>query len=207
MGSYSVHQVFDGPASLLFSCQCWHVGREVMVMAPPPACDSAESPCFHGCLAFLHQHFLPWFPPSAAAAKSLQSCLTLCGPVDSSSLGSSVPGILQAIQEWVAISFSNEWKWKVKVKSLSRVWHSATPWTAAYQAPPSMGFSRREYWSGVPLPSLYTSLRQHKYIILQFCKTEIWNKSHQAKIEVSANYIPIPKPPGRIYFFFDGLLA
>ena len=49
--------------------------------------------------------------------------------------------------------FSNAWKWKVKVKSLSRVWLLATPWTAAYQAPPSMGFSRQEYWSGVPLPS------------------------------------------------------
>ena len=65
-----------------------------------------------------------------------------------------VPGILQArTLEWVAISFSNALKWKVKVKSLSRVWLLATPWTAAYQAPPSMGFSRQEYWSGVPLPS------------------------------------------------------
>ena len=58
--------------------------------------------------------------------------------------GSPVPGILQArILEWVAISFSNAWKWKVKVKSLSRVRLLATPWTAAYQAPPSMGFSRQ----------------------------------------------------------------
>ena len=65
-----------------------------------------------------------------------------------------LPRILQArTLEWVAISFSNAWKWKVKVKSLSRVWLLATPWTAAYQAPPSMGFSRQEYWSGVPLPS------------------------------------------------------
>ena len=72
-----------------------------------------------------------------------------CGPP-----GSPVPGILQArTLEWVAISFSNAWKWKVKVKSLSRVWLLATPWTAAYQAPPSMGFSRQQYWSGVPLPS------------------------------------------------------
>ena len=63
-----------------------------------------------------------------------------------------VPGIFQArTLEWVAISFSNAWKWKVKVKLLSRVWLLATPWTAAYQAPPSMGFSRWEYWSGVPL--------------------------------------------------------
>ena len=87
-------------------------------------------------------------------AKSLQSCPTLCYPIDSSPSGSPVPGILQArTLEWVAISFSNTWKWKVKVKLLSRVQLFATPWTAAYQAPPSMGFSRQEYWSGVPLPS------------------------------------------------------
>ena len=89
---------------------------------------------------------------AATAAKSLQSCLTLCDPIDGSPLGSSVPGILQArTLEWVAISFSNAWKWKVKVKSLSHVRLLATPWTAAYQPPPSMGFSRQEYWSGVPL--------------------------------------------------------
>ena len=94
---------------------------------------------------------------AAAAAKSLQSCPTLCNPIDGSPLGSSVPGILQArILEWVAISFSNVWKWKVKVILLSCARLLATPWTAAYQAPPSMGFSRQEYWSGVPLPSPYT---------------------------------------------------
>ena len=87
---------------------------------------------------------------TAAAAKSLQSCLTLCYPIDGSPPGSPVPGILQArTLEWVAISFSNGWKWKVKVKSLSRVQLSATPWTAAHQAPLSMGFSRQEYRSGV----------------------------------------------------------
>ena len=91
--------------------------------------------------------------PAAAAAKLLQSCPTLCDPIDGSPPGSPVPGILQArILEWVAISFSNAWKWEVKVKSLSHVWLLATPRTAAYQAPPSMGFSRQEYWSGVPLP-------------------------------------------------------
>ena len=91
---------------------------------------------------------------AAAAAKSLQSCPTLCDPTDGNPPGSAVPGILQArVLEWVAISFSNAGKWKVKVKSLSRVRLLATPWTAAYQAPPSMGFSRQEYWSGVPLPS------------------------------------------------------
>ena len=97
------------------------------------------------------------FPVSvtaAAAAKSLQSCPTPCDAIDGSSPGSPVPGILQArTLEWVAISFSNAWKWKVKVKSLSCVWLFETPWTAAYQAPPPMGLSRQEYWSGVPLPS------------------------------------------------------
>ena len=91
---------------------------------------------------------------AAAAAKSLQSCRTLCDPIDRSPPGSPVPGILQArTLEWVAISFSSAWKWKVKGKSLSRVWLLATPWTAAYQALPSMRFFRQEYWSGVPLPS------------------------------------------------------
>ena len=90
----------------------------------------------------------------AAAAKSLQSCPTLCDPWDGSPPGSPLPGILQArALEWVAISSSNAWKWKVKVKTLSRIWLLVTPWTAAYQAPPSMGFSRQEYWSGLPLPS------------------------------------------------------
>ena len=91
-----------------------------------------------------------------ASAKSLQSCPTLCNPIDGSPPGSPVPRILQArTLEWVAISFSNAWKWKVKVKLFSRVRLLATPWTAAHQAPPSMGFSRQEYWSGVPLPSPY----------------------------------------------------
>ena len=89
---------------------------------------------------------------TAAAAKSLQS--TLCNPIDGSPPGSPIPGILQArTLEWVAISFSNAWKWKEKGKSLSCVRLFTTPWTAAYQALPSMGFSRQEYWSGVPLPS------------------------------------------------------
>ena len=109
-------------------------------------------------------HSFSWLTFHAAAAKSLQSCLTLCDPTDSSPPGSPVPGILQArTLEWVASSFSNEWKWKVKVKSLSRVWLLATPWTAAHQAPPSMGFSRQEYWSGVPLPySGYINLHSHQ---------------------------------------------
>ena len=91
---------------------------------------------------------------AAAAAKLFQSCPTLCDPIDNSPPGSPVPEILQArILEWVAISFSNAWKWKVKVKLLSDVQLLATPSTAAYQAPLSMGFSRQEYWSGVPSPS------------------------------------------------------
>ena len=115
-------------------------------------------------IALVYGMFTVWacvcycpLPPelcSAAAAKSLQSCPTTCDPIDGSPPGSTVPGILQArTPEWVAISFSNAWKWKVKVKSLSCVWLLATPWTAAYQAPQSMGFSRQEYRSGVPLPS------------------------------------------------------
>ena len=96
---------------------------------------------------------------AAATAKSLQLCPTLCDPIDGSPPGSPIPGILQArTLEWAAISFSNAWKWKVKVKSLSRVWLLVTPWTAAYQAPPSMGFSGQQYWSGVPLPSPLKSI-------------------------------------------------
>ena len=100
---------------------------------------------------------------SAAAAKSLHSCLTLCDPIDGSPPGSPIPGILQArTLEWDAISFSNAWKWIVKVKSLSRIRLLVTPWTAAYQAPLSMGFSRQEYWSGLPLPSPFGHLRTGK---------------------------------------------
>ena len=92
------------------------------------------------------------FLDSVAAAKSLQSCPTLCDPIDGSPPGSPVPGILQArTPERVAISCSNAWKWKVKVMSLSHFQLFTTPWTAAYQAPPSMGFSRQNYWSSLTL--------------------------------------------------------
>ena len=102
-----------------------------------------------GCISGL------WIGHAAVAAKSLQSCPTLCDPIDGSQPGSPIPGILQArVLQWVAISFSNAWKWKVKVKSLSCVRLLGTSWTAAYQAPLPMGFSRQEYWSGVPLPTL-----------------------------------------------------
>ena len=92
----------------------------------------------------------------AAAARSIQSCLTLCDPIDSSPPGSPIPGILQArTLEWLPFPSPMHESEKVKVKSFSRVQLLATAWTAAYQIPPSMGFSRQEYWSGVPLLSPY----------------------------------------------------
>ena len=106
---------------------------------------------------------------AAAAAKSLQSCLTLCDPIEGSLSGPPVPGILQTrTLEWVAISFSNAWKWKVKVKSPSRVRLLAISWTAAHQAPPSMGFSRQEYWSGLPVPSPVTLSKFLNFLSLRF---------------------------------------
>ena len=148
-----------------------------------------------------HQMFSTWmclvFSSShAAAAKSLQSCPILCNPIDGSPQGSPVPGILQArTLEWAAISFSNAWKWKVKGKSLSRVRLFPTPWTTAYQAPPSMGFSRQEYWSGVLLPSPKTMLVTDEITELQFLSTSeymTWQSLYnllfkQAKI--TSNYI------------------
>ena len=137
---------------------------------------------------------------AAAAAKSLQSCPTLCDPIDRSPPGSPVPGILQArTLEWVAISFSNEWKWRVKVKSLSRVRLLVTPWTGAYQAPPSVGFSRQEFWSGVPLPSPKSI---NKYCQFYFQKTEsekIWKLLAAAKSLQSCPTLCDPidgSPPG-----------
>ena len=123
--------------------------------SPGSVSEAVWEPVF---LAMPQELPFSYFPTSAssavAAAKSLQSCPTLCDPIDGSPSGSPVPGILQArTLEWVAISFSNAWKWKVKVKLLSRVWLLATPWTAAYQAPPPTGFSRQGYWSGLPFPS------------------------------------------------------
>ena len=107
----------------------------------------------------------------SAAAKSLQSCLSLCNPIDGSPPGYPFPGILQArTLEWIAISFSNAWKWKVKVKLLSCVRLLATPWTAAHQAPPSMGFPRQEYHSGVSLPSPLVTLGSHKSSSLGYSK-------------------------------------
>ena len=104
--------------------------------------------------SILASHWVPACDVLAAACQVASVVSDSVRPLDCSLPDFSVHGILQArTLEWVAISFSNAWKWKVKVKSLSRVWLLATPWTAAYQAPPSMGFSRQQYWSGVPLPS------------------------------------------------------
>ena len=120
---------------------------------------------------------------AATAAKSLQSCPTLCDPIDNSPPGSPVPGILQArTLEWVVISFSNAWKWKVKVKSLSRVQLFATPWTAAYQAPSSMGFSRQEYWSGLPLPSLCSVTKSVQLFVSP------WTATHQASLSFTISW-------------------
>ena len=127
-------------------------------------------PCF--CYQEARQALAHLFPcplplPTHSAAKSLQSCPTLCDPIDGSPRGSPIPGILQArTLEWVAISFSDAWKWKVKVKSPSLVRPLATPWTSAHQAPPSMGFSGQEYWSGVPLQDLTACSRY--YIAYRF---------------------------------------
>ena len=129
--------------------------HSVLLQHTAPTSVTAHKPAVmwwsvHLLFTYLSAQSFPGGAAAAAAAKSLQSCPTLCNPIDGSPLGSSVPGILQArILEWVAISFSNAWKWKVKVKSLSRVWLFATPRTAAQQAPSSMGFSRQEYWSGL----------------------------------------------------------
>ena len=123
---------------------------------------------------------------AAAATKSLLSYPTLCDPIDGSLPGSPIPGILQArTLQWVAISLSHEGKWKVKVKSLSRVRLFMTPWTAAHQAPLPVGFSTPEYWSGVPLPSPLLSLK-----LLQMPVREPWNfecllVSHKGKSKFS----------------------
>ena len=127
---------------------------------------------------------------SAAAAKSLQSCRTLCDRIDGSPPGSPVPGILQARPlEWVAISFSNASKWKVNVKALIRVRLFTAPWTAAYQAPLSTGFSRQEEWSGLPLSSLQLSVNQKRFekkkkninYFLILTKVLLWNSYDHEK--------------------------
>ena len=148
----------------------WKGGQALLVYFPPWHVDlwypcqrsfshwfftlrSVSSPAYNWATrTFFSSILIDKFCPNGSAAdKSLQSCPNLCDPIDGSPTGSPVFWILQArILEWVAISFSNTWKWKVKVKSLRLLRLLATPWTEAYQAPRSMGFSRQEYWSGVP---------------------------------------------------------
>ena len=135
-------------------------------------------------------HFLLQCMKVKSESEVAQSCPTLCDSGDGSPLGSPVPGILQArTLEWVAISFSNAGKWKVKVKSLSRVQLIVTPWTAAYQAPQSMRFSRQEYWSGLPLPSLPSVKNFHPNWIhiqlncrLSYIKTGNETADYQVKV-------------------------
>ena len=151
-GTLDVSEVGGGGFPGCHAClELFGLGLEADIIFGAPGLESNELGHLRGVL---------WqVSTNAAAAKSLQSCLTLCDPIDGSPPGSAIPGILQArTLEWVAISSSNAWKCKVKVKSLSHVPLFMTPRTAAYQAPPSMGFSRQEYWSGVPLPS-----PQHKW--------------------------------------------
>ena len=140
-------------------------------------------------------------PAAAATAKSRQSCPTLRDPIDGSPPGSPIPGILQVrILEWVAISFSNAWKWKVKVKSLSYVRLFVTPWTAAHQAPWSMGPSGQEYWRGVPLPSLREPLdtllnRGNSLLVLVCLEFQItdgyWILTNLSLHLLSARFFPL----------------
>ena len=139
----------------------WHLYAAAaaarLLQSCPTLCDPIDgSPPASPVPGILQSRTLEWGAISFSNAgkwkvkvKSL-SRVWLCGPTDGSPPGSPVPGILQArTLEWVAISFSNAWKWKVKGKLLSRVQLFATPWTAAHQAPPSVGFSRQQYWSGL----------------------------------------------------------
>ena len=139
---------------LLFSSVSLHWSLRKVFLSLLTILWNSEFRCFY--LSFSPLLFASLlFTAAAAAAESLQSCPTLFNPIDGSPPGSAIPGILQArALEWVAISFSNAWEWKVKAKSLSHVQLLAAPWTEAYQAAPFMGFSRQEYWSGVPSPSL-----------------------------------------------------
>ena len=125
-------------------------------------------------------------------AKSLESCPTLCIPIDGSPPGFPVPGILQArTLEWVALSFSNAWKWKEKVKSLSRVRLLATPRTAAFQAPPSMGFSRQEYWSGIV----------SKYLLSE--RREEWEEEKDTKAELWKEYFALDTEKCEFTLYFN----
>ena len=146
----------------------------------------------------------------AAAAKSLRPCPTLCDPIDSSPPGCPVPGSLQTrILEWVAISFSNVWKSKVKVKSLSCVRLLETPWTAAHQAPPSLGFSRQEHWSGLPFPSPMHETEKWKWSRSVVSEPTYWTtkpqgESHSFSSTVDKNQcslalVSFPKTTSSVY--------
>ena len=89
--------------------------------------------------------------------------------------------------EWVAISFSSAWKWKVKVKLLSHVRLLVTPWIAAHQAPPSMGFARQEYWSGVPLPSPMSRDTENLNSAWQVDVLKLYAQQHQSKHSFQAH--------------------
>ena len=145
----------------IFIVLLWYKKKIYLISVPGNWCMCLKSQTQLNQLS-THAHWLPgteirhifYYTTARQSGTAMTLCPTLCNPTDGSPPGSPVPGILQArTLEWVAISFFNAWRWKVKVKSLSHVRLLATPWTAAFQAPPSMGFSRQEYWSGVPLPS------------------------------------------------------
>ena len=122
------------------------------------------------------------------------SCVRLCDPIDGSPPGSPIPGILQArTQEWVAISFSNAWKWKVKVKLLSRVRLLVTPWTAARQAPPSLGFARQEYWSGLPLPSPSIA-KSWQFILCVMSETHFQVSNQASRLYWCTNFFTVTSP-------------
>ena len=132
---------------------------------------------------------------AAAAAKSLQSCPTLCNPMDCSPPGSWIHGVFQArVLEWGAISFSNAWKWKVKVKSLSRVRLLATPWTIVHQASESMGFSRQEYWIGVPLASPIWIISSVQFSSVQFSHSVMSNSLRPHESQHARPLCPSPTP-------------
>ena len=141
---------------------------------------------------------------AAAAAKSLQSCQTLCDPIDGSPRlpGSPVPGILQArALEWVAMSFSNIWKWKVKVKLLSRIWLLATPWTAAHQAPLSLGFSRKEHeWVAISFSNIWKWKVKVKLLSRVQLLVTPWTAPYQAPSSMGFSRqeywsgVPLPSP-------------
>ena len=160
-----------------------------LVYAPGPIMGRPTWNFFLIHLHSMERAHAAYVAAAATAAKSLQSCPTLRDPIDGSPPGSPVPGILQArTLEWVAISFSNACKWKVKVKSLSRIRLLATPRAAAHQAPPSMGFSRQEYWSGVPLPSLQPMLPDIYYALSDLPTVQ---PSHQGARQLHPSY-PVP---------------